>query len=105
MQALKAAGSNLQECGKGKWMINIPSFRTIIIVPQSKARHPQGDKWMFTTILDLTNTPYSHTKMHFDDFLSKKKKEWERTYVCSLMLLSDQAWQVMFDLVHVLLPL
>lgn len=29
----------------------------------------------------------------------------ERTYVCSLMLLSDHAWQVMFDFVQDLLPL
>lgn len=45
MQALKAAGPNLQECGEGKWVINIlSSLKTIIIVPQSKALPPRGDK-------------------------------------------------------------
>lgn len=41
---------------------------------------------------------YQHICFYFDILHQK-------TYVCSLMLLSDQAWQMMFDFVQDLLPL
>lgn len=47
-EPLKAVGSNLEECGKGKWMIStFASLKAIMNVPPSKATHSEGGKWMF----------------------------------------------------------